>query len=65
MILKKINKIYNLNNNIKRDSKIKINRELNSAKFNKIFNYKSPSWNELILATKNFYIKNKDIYAQN
>ena len=65
MILKKINKIYNLNNNIKRDSKIKINRELNSVKFNKIFNYKSPSWNELILATKNFYLKNKDIYARN
>ncbi len=57
-LLKKIAKVYNKEIFIKKSSKIKINRSLNSRKLKKILNYKSLSWNKLILEMYKNYSKN-------
>ena len=57
-LLKKIAKVYNKEIFIKKSSKIKINRSLNSRKLKKILNYKSLSWNKLILEMYKNYRKN-------
>lgn len=49
ILLKKISKIYKKTNiKITKDTKVKIDRSLNSSRLKKIINYKSPSWNKLI-----------------
>lgn len=63
MLLKKITTIYNLKNTIEKDNNIKINRILDTTKFNNIYNYNPPNWNQLLLETKDFHQKNIKIYA--
>jgi dTDP-4-dehydrorhamnose reductase len=63
MLLKKISIFYNLKNTIEKDNNIIINRILDTTKFNNIYNYNSPNWNQLLLETKDFHQKNINIYA--
>jgi len=58
-LLKLISKIYNKRIKIIRDEKLKIDRSLNSSRIKKLINYKSPSWNALIL---DMYNNNGKIY---
>lgn len=57
-LLKKIKKIYNKDILIKPDYKLKINRSLNSKKFELITKYKKLSWDKMLKDNKKFYKKN-------
>ena len=48
-LLKLINKVYQKKIKIFKNKKIKIDRSLNSKRLKKLLNYKSPSWEKLIL----------------
>ena len=61
-LIKKLCKIYKLDTSIVVDKINKISRILDSKKFNKLYNYKVPEWDTLLLETKIFYQKNKFNY---
>jgi len=48
-LLKLISKVYQKKIKIYKNTKIKIDRSLNSKRLKKLLNYKSPSWEKLIL----------------
>ena len=61
-LLKIIKVIFDKDIEIKKDSKFKIDRSLNSSKFRKLSNYKIPTWYNLIKELKLFMKKHKYKY---
>jgi dTDP-4-dehydrorhamnose reductase len=64
VLLKKLNFIYNLNNNLKSDDSLKTSRILDSIKFNSQYDYLPPDWNNLLIDTKSFYQNKISNYGQ-
>ena len=60
-LLKLIKKTFKKEVKIKKCSKIKLNRTLNSKKFTKITGYKCPSWKKLL---KEIYVVYKKDYER-
>ena len=53
-----ISKIFKKKIIIKKFSKLKIDRSLNSKKFRKLSKYKMKKWDKMLVELKNFMIKN-------
>ncbi len=63
-LLQLVKKIYKKNITIIPYNDFKIDRSLDSCKFNSTTGYKTPSWEELVLKMYNNYLENRSLYKK-